>query len=115
MNSDFYLQNNLHLVPRDQMRIERLAVAPDPDRARVKIEVEVTPFKEQPNLEISIRDQNGILIGGASVIAPMHFKMEFTVYLRGASHPAGNYCVQVQLYYDDPHAPQDSREIALHI
>jgi len=111
---DLFL-HNANLLPRDQVRIERVAATPYPDGRRVKVEVDVTPFQERPNLEIVIRDQAQTLVATASVITPMHFKMEFNLHLRGIEDSAGDYRVQVQLYYEDIQSPQDTREIMLHI
>jgi hypothetical protein len=113
MNTNLFLQDNPNLVPRDQVRLERIAATPHPDRRRVKVEVDVTPFRERPNLEIAILSGDGQIASSASVLATMHFKMEFNLHLRGASDPAGNYTLRVQLYYDDAQSPQDVREIAL--
>jgi hypothetical protein len=115
MGINLYLQNNDNLVPCDQVRIERVAATPFPDRRRIKVEVELTPFREQPNLEIAILHSDGQRAAGTSVIAMMHFKTEFNLHLRGADDPAGDYVVQVTLYYDDLNAPQDTHEAALHI
>lgn len=115
MDSNFFLLNNDNLVPRDQVRITRLEASPYPDGHRVKVELDVTPFRERPNFEISMRDKAGKLIAGTSVVASMQFKMEFVLHLRGVSEPAGDYTLHVALYYDDINAPQDRQEIALHI
>jgi hypothetical protein len=115
MNIDLFLTDNPNLVPRDQVRLERVAATPHADRRRVKVEVDVTPFRERPNLEIAILSGDGQVASSASVLATMHFKMEFNLHLRGTDDPAGDYTVRVQLYYDDAQFPQDVREIALPI
>jgi hypothetical protein len=112
---DLFLQNNDNLLPREEVRVERVEAVPYPDRRRVKLQIDVTPFRERPNLELTIRDANGKIVAGTSVIATMHFKMEFNLHLRGVDDPSGDYTVQVQLYYDDVRSPQDVRETSLHI
>lgn len=115
-NIDLFLQNNDNLLPRSQVRIERVLATVYPDRRRIKVSVDVTPFKERPNFEISIRAKDGKLVAGSSVIASMHFQMEFILHLRGVeSDPAGEYNVSVQMYYDDIRSPQDTYETVLHI
>jgi hypothetical protein len=114
MSTDFFL-NNANLLPRNEVRIERVAASPFPDQRRVKLEVDVTPFRERPNLEIAIRDAQGRAVSVASILSTMHFKMEFVMHLRGVERPAGDYSVQVRLYYDDAGLPQDTAETALTI
>lgn len=113
MSIDLFLQNNPNLRPRDEVRIERVAATPYPDRYRVHVEVEVTPFREQPNLEIAITDQNGRAAATATVVALMGFKVAFNLHLRGVDDPAGSYAVRVQLYYEDVTSPQDTYEAPL--
>ena len=115
MGIDLFLQDNPNLAPRDQVRLERLAATTYPDRRRVRVEVDVTPFRERPNLEIALLSSEGLAVASATVLATMHFKMEFTLHLRGVDDPAGEYTLRVQLYYDDAHMPQDVREITLHV
>jgi hypothetical protein len=112
MTIDLILHNP-NLLPRDQVRLERVAATPYPDRRRVKVEIDITPFREQPNLEISIRRDDGLLTASSSVVAVMHFKVAFNLHLRGMDDPAGTYTVRVQLYYDEAAAPQDSRDADL--
>ncbi len=108
-----YLQDNPNLRPRDEVRIERVDAEPFPDGKRIRVAVEVTPFRERPNLEITLHDDQERNVGGASVIATMTFKMEFNLHLRGITDPAGRYTVDVALYYDDLHTPQDQRRVIL--
>jgi len=115
MGINLFLQNNPNLRPRDEVRIERVAATPYPDRHRVHVEVDVTPFREQPNLEISISDQNGRVAAAATVVALMNFKVGITLHLRGAGDPTGLHTVRVRLYYEDVASPQDTHETSLEI
>jgi hypothetical protein len=115
MSIDLYPQDNPNLVPRDQVRVETLTATPYPDGRRVKVEVTVTPFRERPNLEISVRDADGKIVASASAIGIMNFTVAFTLHLRGIEDPAGDYTAQAQLYYDDPQSPQDARDTALRV
>jgi hypothetical protein len=115
MSIDLILQNNDNLLPREEVRVERVKAAPYPDGRRVHVEVTVTPFRERPNLEITIINAGGKTVSSTSAIAIMNFRVTFTLHLRGVDDPAGEYTVRVQLYYDDINAPQDTHETALHI
>lgn len=115
MSIDPFLQNNNTLLPRDQVRVIHVEATPYPDRRRIRVSVEVTPFRERPNLEITIRDAAGQRVVGTSVLETMLVKMEFILHMRGSDDPAGDYAVQVMLYYEDIHSPQDTREAFLQI
>ncbi|NDJ75895.1 MAG: hypothetical protein GYB65_06525 [Chloroflexi bacterium] len=115
MNVELFLQNNDNLLPRNEVKIESVAADPYPDRQRIKISVQVTPFRERPNLEIVIRDSDGSRVAGTSVIESMVFNMEFVLHLRNVADPAGNYTIQVLLYYDTIEEPQDTHTADLHI
>jgi hypothetical protein len=110
---DQFFLNNANLLPPDQVRLVRVDATPYPDRRRIKLEVELTPFKERPNLEITIRSSSGTTAAAASVLATMHHKMEFVLHLRGMEDPAGDYTVSVVLYYDESQHPQDTHESPL--
>ncbi|MBN1679903.1 MAG: hypothetical protein JW966_06395 [Anaerolineae bacterium] len=115
MGLDFHIQNNDNLLPRDQVKIERVEATPYPDGRRVNVIVEVTPFRERPNLEITITDSSEKTAAVTSVIEAMTFTMAFTLHLRGAADASGQYRLGVALYYDTPGSPQDTCEVALHI
>lgn len=110
---DLYLQNNPNLLPRDEVRITGVVAAPYPDRRRVKIDVTITPFRERPNLEISIDDAQGNPVATSSAIGVMNFAVSFNLHLRGIADPTGDYSVRVQLYYDDQQSPQDSHAVTM--
>ncbi len=112
---DLYLQNNPNLLPRDEVRITHVEAAPYPDHRRVKIDVTTTPFRERPNLEITIRNDARKLVASSSAIGVMNFTVSFNLHLRHVADPTGEYVVQVQLYYDDLQSPQDTHEITLNI
>ena len=64
--------------PKDKIKIERVEATPYPDGFRVHVEIDVTPFRERPNLLIVMLDEAGNNINELSVIETMHTKMEFT-------------------------------------
>ena len=95
--------------PREEIRIENLAVTPYPDRFRIFIEIEVTPFRERPNLLVVVHDADDRIIGELDIISTMHHKMEFTMHIRGVADPAGQYTVTAELFYETRNPPQDRR------
>jgi hypothetical protein len=113
MNIDFFNPGDVP-KPRAEIKIERFDVQPYPDGWRVKINVDVTPFQERPNLEIRL-SLGGRLVAELSVVETMHRHMEFTMHIRGVPVPAGQYVAEVALYYDDRAQPQDTRRFAFSI
>ncbi len=112
---DLHIIDNDNLQPRDQVRIERVAATPYPDRRRVKVEIEVTPFRERPNLAIMLLDADDQPVASTSVIAIMHFQVAFNLHLRGTEDPTGSYTARVHLYYEDAGSPQDTCDATLTI
>jgi hypothetical protein len=102
--------------PKEKIRIERLESQPYPDGWRVKVTVEVTPFQERPNLEIRVlRSGSDNPVATLSIIETMHRHMEFTVHIRGVPSPVGDYTTTVDLFYENPAAPRDHREVSFSV
>ncbi|MCB9459922.1 MAG: hypothetical protein H6670_09745 [Anaerolineaceae bacterium] len=101
--------------PKDKIKIERVEATPYPDRYRVHVEIDVTPFRERPNLLIVMKDASDSIINELSVIETMHAKMEFTLHIRGKDDPAGDYLIDVELFFETRNPPQDRASVSLTI
>ena len=66
-------------LPKEEMRILNVRATAYPDRQRLRVAVEVSPFLERPNLLLLVHDEHDEVVGEASVIATMHANMEFTL------------------------------------
>lgn len=97
--------------PREQVRIEKLETVVYPDRFRVFVHLEVTPFLERPNLLLTARAADGRIAAELSIIETMHHDMEFTMHLRGAQEPAGEYTLSADLFYETRNPPHDRRSV----
>lgn len=106
MEVTIMLQENRNLLPRKDVRITGITATPYDDRRRVRVEIEITPFAERPNLDISIQNERGQVVASASAIAIMNFRVSFTLHLREIGQPETEYSVSVQLYYDEVDQPQ---------
>lgn len=95
--------------PRDEVRIQTITIRPHPDRFRVHIRLQVTPFLERPNLLIIAHDEHDRVISELNVIETMHHDMEFTIHIRNVSDPAGVYTLTTDLFYETRNPPQDRR------
>jgi hypothetical protein len=87
--------------PPAKVKIERLTATAYPDGWRVRLGVDVTPFLERPNLEITVNAADGrsVVPISLSVIETMHHSMEFTIHIRGVTNPVGQYIAHAELYY----------------
>ncbi|MGQ9851442.1 MAG: hypothetical protein ACUVSU_15465 [Aggregatilineaceae bacterium] len=112
MNTEL-IPPNLPLLPPEEVRIESVRATLYPDRRRVRVEVDLTPFHERPNLEIVLRDAGGQVVSSASAVSVMHFRLAFTLHLREGGDPTPGYHTIVTLYYDDLQSPQDSYQAPL--
>lgn len=110
----FFLPDNPNLRPRNEVRIERLEAEPSPDGRRIKVQITVTPFREQPNFEIALYDAAQRHVAGTTVIAAMNFRLEFTLHLRGVPAP-GEYTLRADLHYDDLPEPIERAEVIVHL
>lgn len=90
---------------------------PYPDRYRVFVEINVTPFRDRPNLILALRDLDGRIITELSIIETMHAAMEFTMHLRNLTtpDPSGEYTLTVDLFYETRNPPQDQRVVTVEI
>ena len=111
MEINLFNDASLAPQPRHKVKIEDFQVAPYADRFRVKVNLKLTPFQERPNLAITARRSDGLLVSDLDVIATMHFDNEFTMHLRGIDDPAGTYTLTAELYYETRDPPQDKRQI----
>jgi hypothetical protein len=106
-----FFDNDQVPKPKSEVNIQSLKAAPWPDRRRVFIELEVTPFQERPNLILVAHDENDRVIGELDIIETMHAKMEFTMHLRTQGDPAGTYTLTAELFYDTKNPPQDRKVV----
>ncbi len=102
MTMEFFFPDDL--APRaapEETRILALSAEPYPDRLRVRVNLEVTPFQTRPHIDVSLRDGAGSEVAATSFVEPMTWKLEFTLHVRGKPDPAGDYHLEARLYYPD--------------
>ncbi len=69
-------------VPPQEVRVRRIDLKPFPDRRRIKVHLELTPFHERPTLEVEVRDPDGEKVASTSIIETVDYQLEFTLHLR---------------------------------
>ncbi|MEO0564097.1 MAG: hypothetical protein AAF125_18475 [Chloroflexota bacterium] len=107
MDIQFFNGSNHEPQPRENIKIESVNVTPYPDGQRLHIQVDVTPFRERPNLMLVIHNENDDIVSELNIIETMHFNMEFTMHLRGIDEPEGAYSLTAELFYETRTPPQD--------
>jgi hypothetical protein len=95
----FFPEDNLQRMTPAETRITSLTAEPYPDRRRLRVNLEVTPFQTRPYIEVSLADGEHNQVATASIIEPLAWKIEFTMHLRGAS--ANPFDLQARLFYPD--------------
>ncbi len=88
-------------TPPEATRILDLRAEPYPDRVRVRVNLEITPFQQRPHLEVTLFDADGTEVTSTSLVEPLGWKLEFTLHLRNRPEPAGLYRLRAILYYPD--------------
>jgi hypothetical protein len=86
--------------PKEAVAIRKLAARPYSDGRRVRLDVNLTPFLDRPNLEFEAFNSAGDSVGVMSVIESMDHEFELTLHLRGPD-PRGEYTLRLTLFYPD--------------
>ncbi|NIO67552.1 MAG: hypothetical protein GTN71_00430 [Anaerolineae bacterium] len=69
-------------MPSEGVSIRKLRAIPLPDMKRVTVEMELSPFAEHPNLDISILSPEGEVIANMFVVEARDQVMALTLHLR---------------------------------
>lgn len=69
-------------MPSEGISIVKLRAIPLPDLRRVTVEMELSPFAEHPNLDISILSPQGEVIADMFVVEARDQVMALTLHLR---------------------------------
>lgn len=101
--------------PKAEIKIEQVQVTPYSDGFRVHVHIIVTPFQERPNLVLVIHNEQDSIVSELNIIETMHHNMEFTMHLRGISHPVGVYSLTVELFYENRIPAQDKKIIGFKV
>jgi hypothetical protein len=69
-------------MPAEDVLILKLRAIPLPDMKRVTVEMELSPFVEHPNLDISILSPEGEVVANMFVVEARDQVMALTLHLR---------------------------------
>jgi hypothetical protein len=99
----FFTDSSEAPVPPEEVRLRTLDASLRPDGVRVDVHLELTPFQERPNLELSLANAEGRDLASLSVVEAIDPKMDFTMHLRQPD-TEGTYNLKVQVFYSDVEA-----------
>ncbi len=98
-------------LPPREVRIQSLRVAPWPeDPRRVRVHLDVTPFLQRPNIEVSITTESGAEAASISIIESIDSRMVFTMHIRGEPMN-GKYTLSASLSYEETGAVDQQRVV----
>ena len=103
----FFTDPNDIPLPPEEVRIRNFRAEPWPDKRRVRVYLEITPFQKRPNGEIEICNAEGNEVASLTIIETIDPKMDLTVHLRVAE-PAGSYTASAVIYYYEAEEPVSS-------
>lgn len=87
-------------LPPAETRVQSLHAEPWPDGRRVRVQVEITPFQQRPNLHIRIADAQGFEVTSMVATQILQTRQEFTLHLR-QPETQGRYTVAAYLAYPE--------------
>jgi hypothetical protein len=99
---DIFFQDPSEIpLPPAEVRIRQLRADPWPDGKRVRIYMELDPFQQRPNADITIENSAGDDVAQVSIIESMTRKIELTMHLHGPMLD-GKFKIIANLYYTEP-------------
>jgi hypothetical protein len=92
---------NILRYPPADTRLLDLRAQPDQDGKRLRVILELLPFQQKPDIEISLTDSAGKEIASASIIEPISWKLELTLHSRKTAFATGKYSLAAGLFYPE--------------
>jgi hypothetical protein len=89
--------NDVPLSP-DDVHIRKFSAEPWPDKRRVRVYLEISPFQKRPSGEIVLTDARGRQVAVVNFIETMVANMEINLHLR-ADDTLGAYQIVAKLFY----------------
>jgi hypothetical protein len=97
----FFLDPNIERLPPESTRLLALRAEPYPDGRRVRVGLDLSPFLQRPEIELTLTDPSGNPCGSASLVEPLGWKLELTLHVRAAAPVPGAYQLEAVLSYPD--------------
>jgi hypothetical protein len=101
MNITFYDDPLEGPKAREDVRLKNLAVYVYPDKRRVAVGFDLTPFLERPSIEVTVVNAKGQPAGSLTIIETLEANFSLTMHLRDPE-PTDLYELTAVLYYATP-------------
>ncbi len=99
-------------MPAGDVSIIKLRAIPLPDMKRVTVEMELSPFVEHPNLDISILSPEGEIVANMFVVEARDQVMTLTLHLR-QPEPEALYTARLAVLREEE--TLDQHEVAFNL
>lgn len=97
----FAADPNLLRYPPASTRLLDLFAKLASDGKRLRVFLELTPFQQRPDIELSLLDSAGCEVASASIIEPVSWKMDLMLHVRTTSLPADKFTLTARLIYPE--------------
>lgn len=88
-------------LPPQEVRVLALLAESWPDQSRrVRITLELTPFLERPNLEVTLMDEEDYEVSSINIIESIDSRMIFTMHIR-REESVGPYLLTAKIVYPE--------------
>ncbi len=104
----FFNDPNVVRLPPEEVRLREVQITAQPERGRVKIHLELTPFLKRPDISLTITDSKGKEAARATILETMLAKLELTIHLRDPVH-GSEYTMETVVYYQKLPQPSDEQ------
>ena len=96
----FFSDPNDIPLPPEEVAIRNIVAEPYPDGHRIKIQIEITPFQQRPNLEVVLLNPLENPVASISIVEAIESRMDFTLHIRGKLIE-GEYTLNARMFYSD--------------
>lgn len=86
---------------REDVRIKQLGLFVYPDKRRVAVGFDLTPFLERPSIEVTVTNANGRPAGSMTIVETLETNFTLTMHLRD-EEPTETYELEAAVYYATP-------------
>jgi hypothetical protein len=87
--------------PPAEVRLLDLRADPNPEKKRLRITLELTPFQQKPNIELAVTDSSGNEVTSASIIETDSCKLELNLHMKRTEATDGKFTLMASLLYPE--------------
>ena len=100
-------------LPPDQMSFRSVEVEPHSDGRRVKVSLQVAPFQVRPSIDLTVTNEQGLVVASSSIVEATETKMSVTLHLRDRSAELRHRLTALLVYPDRDPVDERVLEFAL--